>query len=64
MNDKLVHLEFMKAAITGLCALNRKGLLSKTYYIPSVEKVIERTAEIADAALLEYQRRWEGEEKV
>lgn len=60
MNEKLVHLEFMKAALTGLCSIHMGNLADKMYEIPSEELVTERALKTADAALIAYQKRWEG----
>lgn len=59
MNDKLIHLEFMKAVLTG----SFKGT-----YVNEDHKLLGKmkaslAAATADAALLEYQKRWEGKEE-
>lgn len=51
--DKEIHLEFMKAALIGiLCHASR-------ITTPSI--AVNDALMTADAALLEYQKRWEGE---
>lgn len=50
--QKQLHKEFMVAALSGLSGLVRK------------EGTALEALEIADAALLEYQKRWEGEKGI
>lgn len=59
MNDKLVHLEFMKAALTGFST----GLWGKNVEKDIPQTIVNVAVCIANAALIEYQKRWEREEE-